>query len=224
VVICPFHDDRNPSFAVYAETNTFHCFGCFKHGDVITFLREGRFFEIADRRSESPVAIVNESFANRNFPGRSAIGARFQYGQLNEKGHWYTIVGVVKEIREVGMAEKLRPAVYRLHDQTDQVGSLPNEWSQPVCAPGRPVDTISLVNVVNGDDVGMMQRGSCFGLLNKTALALRVGDFLRRKHFDGGETIQMSIMGLEDNAHPTLTELLENAIVRNGFAKHDQPD
>ena len=37
---CPFHDDRNPSLAVYTETNTFHCFGCFKHGDVITFLRE----------------------------------------------------------------------------------------------------------------------------------------------------------------------------------------
>src|SRR5207249_10044455 len=54
-------------------------------------LREGRFFEISDRRSESPVAIVNESFANRHFPGRSAIGARFQYGQLNAKGYWYTI-------------------------------------------------------------------------------------------------------------------------------------
>jgi putative ABC transport system permease protein len=89
-------------------------------------LREGRFFEISDRRSESPVAIVNESFANRNFPGRSAIGARFQYGQLNEKGYWYTIVGVVKEIREVAMGEALRPAVYRLHEQTDQVGSLPS--------------------------------------------------------------------------------------------------
>ena len=37
---CPFHDDRNPSLAVYTETHTFHCFGCFKHGDVITFLRE----------------------------------------------------------------------------------------------------------------------------------------------------------------------------------------
>ena len=72
------------------------------------------------------MAIVNESFANRNFPARSAIGARFKYGQLNEKGYWYTIVGVVKEIREVGMGEALRPAVYRLHEQTDQVGSLPS--------------------------------------------------------------------------------------------------
>jgi hypothetical protein len=46
-------------------------------------LREGRFFEISDRRSKSPVAIVNETCADRHFPGRSAIGERFQYGQLN---------------------------------------------------------------------------------------------------------------------------------------------
>jgi putative ABC transport system permease protein len=89
-------------------------------------LREGRFFEISDQPSTSPAAIVNETFADRHFPGRSALGERFQYGQLNEKGHWYTIVGVVKEIREVAMGEAPRSAVYRLHDQTDQVGSLPS--------------------------------------------------------------------------------------------------
>jgi DNA primase len=35
---CPFHDDGTPSFVVYPKTGTFHCFGCQKHGDVITFL------------------------------------------------------------------------------------------------------------------------------------------------------------------------------------------
>jgi putative ABC transport system permease protein len=84
-------------------------------------LREGRFFETSDQRSESPVAIVNESFVNRNLPGRSAVGARFQFGQFGEKGHWYTIVGVLKDIREVGMAEESRPVVYRVHEQTDQI-------------------------------------------------------------------------------------------------------
>jgi putative ABC transport system permease protein len=91
-------------------------------------LREGRFFDASDRRSGSPAAVVNETFANLHFPGRSAIGARFKYGQLNEKGYWYTIAGVVKEVREVSMAEEPRPVVYRLHDQTDQVGSLPSSF------------------------------------------------------------------------------------------------
>ncbi len=85
-------------------------------------LREGRFFDASDRRSQSPAAVVNESFANRNFPGGKPLGARFKFGYLGEPGYWYTIVGVVKEIRDRGVAEELKPAVYRLHEQADQSG------------------------------------------------------------------------------------------------------
>jgi CHC2 zinc finger/Toprim-like len=35
---CPFHLDRNPSLVVYPQTQSFHCFGCREHGDVITFV------------------------------------------------------------------------------------------------------------------------------------------------------------------------------------------
>lgn len=80
-------------------------------------LREGRFFELSDRRSDAQVAIVNQTFANRNFAGRSAIGAQFKFGNTGDKGYWYRIVGVVKEIHEVGMEEAARPAVYLLHEQ-----------------------------------------------------------------------------------------------------------
>jgi putative ABC transport system permease protein len=83
-------------------------------------LREGRFFDASDQKSESPVAVVNESFANRNYPGRSPLGARFQFGSWGDKAYWYTIVGVVKEIRDRGVAEELKPTIYRLHEQADQ--------------------------------------------------------------------------------------------------------
>ncbi|MBI4663247.1 MAG: ABC transporter permease [Verrucomicrobia bacterium] len=89
-------------------------------------LREGRFFDTSDRRSESPVAIVNESFVKRNFPERVPLGARFKFGATGERGYWYTIVGVVKEIRDRGVAEELQPAVYRLHEQADQSGDQPS--------------------------------------------------------------------------------------------------
>jgi DNA primase len=36
---CPFHDDRIPSFTVYLQSDTYHCFGCRAHGDVISFVR-----------------------------------------------------------------------------------------------------------------------------------------------------------------------------------------
>ena len=38
VGLCPFHEDRIPSFTVYPATGTFHCYGCGKHGDVISFV------------------------------------------------------------------------------------------------------------------------------------------------------------------------------------------
>ena len=37
---CPFHHEKTPSFFIYPETNTFHCFGCGKHGDSISFIME----------------------------------------------------------------------------------------------------------------------------------------------------------------------------------------
>jgi DNA primase len=37
---CPFHDDRIPSFVIYPVTQSFHCFGCRAHGDVISFLMQ----------------------------------------------------------------------------------------------------------------------------------------------------------------------------------------
>src|SRR5262249_34078677 len=89
-------------------------------------LREGRFFDASDRHSESPAAVVNEAFADRSFPGRSPLGARLKFGNLGEKGYSYTIVGVVKEIRERGVAEELKPAIYRVHEQADQALDQPS--------------------------------------------------------------------------------------------------
>lgn len=40
VGLCPFHNEKTPSFTVYAEKGNYHCFGCGAGGDVITFIRQ----------------------------------------------------------------------------------------------------------------------------------------------------------------------------------------
>ncbi len=40
VGLCPFHQEKTPSFSVNAEMGVFHCFGCQQSGDAITFVRE----------------------------------------------------------------------------------------------------------------------------------------------------------------------------------------
>ncbi len=39
VGLCPLHKEKNPSFYIYQETNSFFCFGCHVGGDVIEFIR-----------------------------------------------------------------------------------------------------------------------------------------------------------------------------------------
>ena len=37
--LCPFHNEKTPSFVVYPETQSFYCFGCGAGGDVINFIK-----------------------------------------------------------------------------------------------------------------------------------------------------------------------------------------
>jgi DNA primase len=45
---CPFHDERTPSFSVNPADKLYHCFGCGKGGDAITFVRETEQLDFAE--------------------------------------------------------------------------------------------------------------------------------------------------------------------------------
>src|SRR5579864_2886664 len=36
--LCPFHEERSPSFVIQKGVSHYHCFGCGAHGDAIQFL------------------------------------------------------------------------------------------------------------------------------------------------------------------------------------------
>src|SRR5215207_10887541 len=44
---CPFHEERTPSFSVNPVDKLYHCFGCGKGGDAITFVRETENLDFA---------------------------------------------------------------------------------------------------------------------------------------------------------------------------------
>jgi DNA primase len=53
--LCPFHDERTPSFSVNADDKLYHCFGCGESGDAIRFVQETEgvdFREALERLAE----------------------------------------------------------------------------------------------------------------------------------------------------------------------------
>ena len=75
--------------------------------------------------------------------------------------------------------------------------------------------TLLARDIVDGDDVGMIERRGCFGFLNEASFAIGICDLFRRKYLDGYEAIQMLIACLVDNAHPSFAETRENLVMHN---------
>ena len=48
VGLCPFHNEKTPSFNVYPESNSFYCFGCHKGGGVMQFVMEAERLAFPD--------------------------------------------------------------------------------------------------------------------------------------------------------------------------------
>jgi DNA primase len=77
--LCPFHEERTPSFSVDADKKVYHCFGCGASGDVFTFVREtegvdfgaalellaDRYGVALEREAEDPRAAVRRSQRER---------------------------------------------------------------------------------------------------------------------------------------------------------------
>ncbi len=80
---------------------------------------EGRGFERTDV-SGGPVALVNETLARTFFKGRSALGQRVN-AFFSDTPLWFTIVGVVRDVKQGGMANKTGTELYFLSEQGPRI-------------------------------------------------------------------------------------------------------
>jgi putative ABC transport system permease protein len=78
-------------------------------------LRQGRVLNERDVAGMPGAALINESFARRKFPGRDPIGQRIHVGETTRP--WFTIVGVVGNVRHTSLAVTEADAVYTTIEQ-----------------------------------------------------------------------------------------------------------
>ncbi len=89
-------------------------------------LLDGRFYEEADRDPKRQLFVVDESFAKKFFPNRSAVGGRFTFGGRPQKPEdWPSIIGVVRDVPHNGVEEKSgNPFIYQVIQQGARTGGL----------------------------------------------------------------------------------------------------
>jgi len=68
----------------------------------------GRFFDAHDQEGAPRVAVINEMFANRYWPGQDPTGKRFVFGTPTPDNPWITIAGVFGDMRRRGLHQGAR--------------------------------------------------------------------------------------------------------------------
>lgn len=76
-------------------------------------LQNGRPFDERDGEGAPRVAIVSEHLARRYFTGQDPIGRRLRIGPADSDNPWFTIVGVVADIRSDPWDHNIDPVIYR---------------------------------------------------------------------------------------------------------------
>jgi DNA primase len=134
---CPFHDEKTPSFTVSPQKQIYHCFGCGKGGNVITFLQEYEglnFVEAVERLAEfNNVTVPRSSNSNRldhsEIYELNNMIADFYFSALKNKKYEF-VVDYLKQRGVNGETAKKFTIGYADFDQHDLLAKLKEKFSE----------------------------------------------------------------------------------------------
>ena len=129
--LCPFHDERSPSFNVRPQVGRYHCFGCGEGGDVFDFLQAVdhlSFTEAVERLAA--VTGVQLRYEEGPGPDRAAAGRRQRLLDANAAAEvWFREQLFTPEAR-AGQEFLAERHFSREQAETFGVGYAPRSWDQ----------------------------------------------------------------------------------------------
>ncbi|MGH9852126.1 MAG: ADOP family duplicated permease, partial [Blastocatellia bacterium] len=105
-------------------------------------IRSGRAFNEDDRAGAPSAVIINETLARRFFPGEDPLGKRLD--SFNPQAPWPAIVGVVADVKHLGLDEEVRPEIYFPYTQTPV-------YTDPILAVGGAIKPVRLAAALRSE-------------------------------------------------------------------------
>ena len=101
-------------------------------------IRRGRVFEAADGPGPAHVAVISQSLAEAQWPGRDPLGRYIQFGNMDGDLTGLRVVGVVGDVRELSPEALPGRVIYVAARQRPRTTSAsPSSCAGPACAPWR---------------------------------------------------------------------------------------
>jgi len=153
---------------------------------VGTRLLRGRFFSVEDGPDSPRVAIINDAMARRVWPGRDPVGRRFTFGPLESINPWFTVVGVVGDMRRQGLESEPIPQMFEaLAQNPSRLGTLLVRTSAD--------DPLTLAGTVRAAVRRVDRQVPLYGV---TTLDDQLGAYLTQRRFQTSLLIGFSIVAL----------------------------
>jgi putative ABC transport system permease protein len=82
-------------------------------------LQKGRIFDSQDQAKSKPVCMIDESFAQKHWPGEDPLGKRVRFGgpDADNDNPWMEVVGVVNHVKHYGVDQDSRVEMYLPYTQ-----------------------------------------------------------------------------------------------------------
>ena len=112
--LCPFHNEKTPSFSVAPDKQIYHCFGCKKGGGVINFIMEieGLSFpeavEFLAMRAKMPLPAEDEARSNAD-----RLRRRVLEQMLYHLGRWVYLIDAADDLQKDAVSGNYNPVALR---------------------------------------------------------------------------------------------------------------
>lgn len=151
-----------------------------------TPLLRGRFFSLQDGPDSPRVAIVNDAMARRLWPDQDPLGKRFKLGPVDSGAPWFSVVGVVGDMRRQGLENEPIPQMFEpLVQNPSRLATLLVKTSTD--------DPLRMVGAVQAAVRRVEKHTPLYGV---TTLEKQLGAFLAQRRFQTSLLIGFSLIAL----------------------------